>query len=114
MDDLENFNAKSVFIEGKEVARDGEYLLPIKKHSIEKVRGRFAVKDFSKDKLKLALKSNKVNIIDILPGGVLTAKGRAEIELSDDGDFVYNPNEDIVKVAVVEDIKTQVMSGSIA
>lgn len=102
LDDLENFNAKRVFIEGKEVARDGEYLLPIKKHSIEKVRGRFAVKDFSKDKLKLALKSNKVNIIDILPGGVLTAKGQAEIELADDGDFVYNPNEDIVKVAVVE------------
>ncbi|MGI6259783.1 MAG: adenine deaminase [Anaerolineaceae bacterium] len=102
LDDLENFNVKRVFIEGKEVARDGEYLLPIKKHSIEKVRGRFAVKDFSKDKLKLALKSNKVNIIDILPGGVLTAKGQAKIELSYDGDFVYNPNEDIVKVAVVE------------
>jgi len=102
LDNLENFNVKRVFIEGKEIARDGEYLLPIKKHSIEKVRGRIVVKDFSKDKLKLSLKSNKVNIIDILPGGVLTAKGQAEIELSDDGDFVYNPNEDIVKVAVVE------------
>lgn len=102
LDNLENFNVRRVFIEGKEVARDGEYLLPIKKHSIEKVRGRIVVKDFSKDKLKLSLKSNKVNIIEILPGGVLTAKGQAEIELSDDGDFVYNPNEDIVKVAVVE------------
>lgn len=102
LDDLEDFNAKRVFIEGKEVAKDGKYLLPIEKHSIEKVRGRIVVKDFSKDKLKLSLKSNKVNIIDILPGGVLTAKGQAEIELSDDGDFVYNPNEDIVKVAVVE------------
>lgn len=102
LDNLENFNVKRVFIEGKEVARDGEYLLPIKKHSIEKVRGRIVVKDFSKDKLKLSLKSNKVNVIEILPGGVLTAKGQAEIELSDDGDFVYNPNEDIVKVAVVE------------
>ena len=102
LDNLENFNAKRVFIEGKEVARDGKYLLPVKKHSIEKVRGRIAVKDFSKDKLKLSLKSNKVNTIDILPGGVLTAKGQAEVDLSDDGDFVYNPNEDIVKVAVVE------------
>ncbi len=32
----------------------------------------------------------------------MTAKGQAKIELSDDGDFVYDPNEDIVKVAVVE------------
>lgn len=102
LDNLEDFNAKMVFIGGKEVARDGKYLLPVEKHSIEKVRGRIAIKDFSKDKLKLSLKSGKVNTIDIMPGGVLTAKGQAEIELSGDGDFVYNPEEDIVKIAVVE------------
>lgn len=102
LEDLKNFKAKRVFIEGKEVAKDGKYLLPIKRHSIEKVRGRIMIKDFSKAKLKLTLKSNKVNVIDILPGGVATAKGQAEVKLSFDGDFVYNPNEDIVKVAVVE------------
>lgn len=102
LEDLKNFKAKRVFIEGKEVAKDGKYLLPIKRHSIEKVRGRIMIKDFSKAKLKLTLKSNKVNVIDILPGGVATAKGQAEVKLSVDGDFVYNPNEDIVKVAVVE------------
>lgn len=102
LEDLKNFKAKRVFIEGKEVAKDGKYLLPIKRHSIEKVRGRIMIKDFSKAKLKLTLKSNKVNVIDILPGGVATAKGQAEVKLSADGDFVYNPKKDIVKVAVVE------------
>ena len=48
------------------------------------------------------LKSNKVNVIKILPGGVVTAKDTAEIQLDENGEFVRNPEEDIVKVAVVE------------
>ena len=48
------------------------------------------------------LKSNKVNVIGILPGGVVTEKLTAEIELDENGEFVWNPDEDIVKVAVLE------------
>ena len=48
------------------------------------------------------LKSNKVNVIQILPGGVVTAKDIAEIELDANGEFVRNPEVDLVKVAVVE------------
>ena len=47
-------------------------------------------------------KSNKVNVIQILPGGVVTAKDIAEIELDANGEFVRNPEVDLVKVAVVE------------
>lgn len=101
-DNLEDFNVSQVFIQGEEVARDGEYLLPIKKHSIDKVRGRFVVKDFSKDKLKLKLKSNEVNIIDVLPGGVLTSRGTAIVKTDTDGEFIYDEDPLIAKVAVVE------------
>ena len=48
------------------------------------------------------LKSNKVNVIKILPGGVVTAKDTAEIELDANGEFVRNLEVDLVKVAVVE------------
>ncbi len=99
---LEEFRVSRVLIKGQEVAKDGKYLLPMKKHSIDKVRGHFKVKDFSKEKLKLHLTSNKVNTIDVLPGGVLTAKGQAEIKLDDEGNFVYDENQDICKVTVVE------------
>lgn len=101
-DNMEDFNINQVFIEGEEVARNGEYLPNMEKHSIDKVRGRFAVKDFSKDKLKLKLKSNKVNIIDIQPGGVLTSRGSATVKIDDEGDFIYDENQSICKVAVVE------------
>ena len=58
--------------------------------------------EMMKEKFKMHLKSNKVNVIKILPGGVVTAKDTAEIQLDAQGEFVRNPEVDIVKVAVVE------------
>lgn len=102
LDNLIDFNASHVFIKGEEVAKEGAYLPKVKKCDISSVRGRFFVKDFSIDKLKLKLKSNHVNIIDILPDGVLTEKATAKVTLNEEGDFVYQPDQDIVKIAVVE------------
>lgn len=102
LDDLKDFGVSQVFIAGKEVAKDGKYLLPTKKHTIETVKGSMHVRDFSIEKLKLRLRTNKVHLIDILPGGVVTKKSVAEVSLDADGDFQYDAEKDIVKVAVVE------------
>lgn len=102
MDDLKDFNVNRVWIEGKLVAEEGLYLPKIEKYDISSVKGSVVLKDFSKDKFKMNLKSNKVNVIGILPGGVVTEKLTAEIELDENGEFVWNPDEDIVKVAVLE------------
>ena len=99
---LDNFYVKQVFIKGRLVAADGRYLLPVKRVDSGPVQNSFHVKDFSENKLKLNLKGDKVHVIDILPGGVVTGKGTAEIRRDSNGDFVHNPEEDIVKVAVVE------------
>jgi len=99
---LDDFYVKQVFIKGKLVAADGKYLLPVKRVDSGPVQNSFHVKDFSENKLKLNLKGDKVHVIDILPGGVVTGKGTAEIRRDSNGDFVHNPEEDIVKVAVVE------------
>ena len=85
-----------------EVARDGRYLPQVERADISPVRSSVHVKDFSIDKLKLKLKSPKVHVIDILPGGVVTGKGLAQVQLDDQGDFVYDPQVDIVKLAVIE------------
>lgn len=102
LEDLKDFKVTNVLIEGKEVARDGKYLLETKKYDITSVRGSMYVKDFSVEKLKIKLKSNKVNIIDILPGGVVTKKSVAEIKLDENNEFIFEPEKDIVKVAVIE------------
>lgn len=102
MDDLKDFNVNRVWIEGKLVAQEGKYLPEIERYDISSVKGSVVLKDFSKDKFKMNLKSNHVNVIGILPGGVVTEKLTAEIELDANGEFVFNPEADIVKVAVLE------------
>lgn len=102
LDDLKDFHVNRVFIEGALVAEEGNYLPEIKRYDISSVKGSVIVKDFSKEKFKMHLKSNKVNVIKILPGGVVTQKTTAEIKLDDQGEFVRDPEKDLVKVAVVE------------
>jgi len=102
LDDLKNFHVHQVFVKGEEVAREGKYLPEIHRYDIAAVKGLFNVKDFTIDKLRLRSRSKKVHVIDILPGGVVTGKGTAEIALSEEGEFIRSPEQDIVKIAVIE------------
>lgn len=102
IDNLKDFNIENVLIEGREVAVDGEYKLPISLHDISDTRGSFHVKDFSKEKLRLTINSDKAYAINILPGGVVTSKEVVTVTRDENNEFIYNPNEDVVKVAVVE------------
>ena len=90
------------FIEGKKVSEDGKYLSVVEKADMKKVLNSFNVKDFNIDRLKLNLKSKKVNVIEIIPGGVVTKSAVEEVEIDEKGDFLYISNKDIVKIAVVE------------
>lgn len=99
---LEDFNVEKVIIKGELVAENGVYLSEVKKYDISEVRSDFKVKNFSKEKLKMKLKNNKVNVIEIEPGGVLTKKKVMSIEVDDEGEFVRNPEEDLLKITVVE------------
>lgn len=102
LDDLKEFHVDKVWIAGELVAENGTYLPEIHPYDISSVKGSVVVKDFSKEKFKMHLKSNRVNVIEILPGGVVTGKTTAEIELDENGEFIRNPEEDLVKTAVVE------------
>lgn len=101
-DDLKEFHVNRVWIEGRAVAEEGTYLPKICPHEISSVKGSVVVKEFSKEKLKMHLKSDFVHVIEILPGGVVTKKETAQIKLDEKGEFVREAEKDIVKVAVVE------------
>ncbi len=109
--DLKDFEVKSVWLDGRHVAENGEYLQKTERFGIENVRGTVRFKDFSKQKLNLTLKSNKVHTIQICPGGVVTKKSVDSVLLNEKGEFVYNPESDIVKVAVAERHK---LTGNVA
>ena len=102
LDDLKNFRVDKVWIGGELVAENKKYLPEIIPADISSVRGSVKVKNFSVDRLKMNLTSDKVNVIKILPGGVVTKKIIAEVERDESGDFIFNPVQDICKVAVIE------------
>lgn len=102
MDNLKDFKVQRVFIAGQEAASNGTYNLPFNRYDISETKGSFHVKDFSKEKLRLKINSHQANVINILPGGVVTSKEVAEIKRDENGEFIYDPSSDIVKVAVVE------------
>lgn len=101
-EDLKDFRVHRVWINGKLCAQDGAYLPEVHRHDISSVKGSVHLKDFSAARLKMHLKSDLVHVIQIVPGGVVTKDRIARIRRDADGDFVRDPNEDIVKVAVVE------------
>ncbi|MCL2619157.1 MAG: adenine deaminase [Defluviitaleaceae bacterium] len=100
--DLESFKAAKVFICGELTAEHGKYLPPVKRRDASAMRSSFFVKDFSADKLRLKLTSDKVHTIELVPGGVVTKKTVAVVKRDAAGDFVYDPGADIVKMVVVE------------
>lgn len=102
LNNLADFAAVKVFIAGREAAADGKYLPPVIRHDISATKGRFRVRDFSEDRLKLTIRSGKAHVITMIPGGVVTANETAEITRDENGAFVYDPGRDIVKIAVVE------------
>lgn len=102
LDDLKDFHVSRVWIGGELTAEEGRYLPEIEFYDTSSVKGSVVLKDFSAEKFKMHLKSNVINAIGILPGGVVTEKLEEKIELDKNGEFVRNPEVDLVKVAVVE------------
>ena len=48
------------------------------------------------------LKSDRVTVMDLHPGTVLTHRGEAVVKRTADGDLLFDPEADIVKMAVIE------------
>lgn len=101
-DDLRDFPARMVFIEGKKVAEDGKYLLPVEKAPIFSVRGSMHVKPFTVDQLKMHLRSDRVRAIGIVKDGVTTTAEVVTVARDMDGDFVFDPDQSVVKMTVLE------------
>ena len=102
LDELKDFRVRKVWTAGKLTAEDGRYLPAVSHIDASAVKGSVILKDFSAEKLKMHLKSGHVNVIGILPGGVVTQKQTADVQLDSEGNFVRDPSVDLVKVAVVE------------
>jgi adenine deaminase len=99
---LEEFRAQTVFIEGQKIAENGVYLRSYDKAAIFSVRGSMHVKPFTVDQLKMHLTSDKVRAIEIVKDGVMTKDAVVTVKRDEEGDFIFDPEQPVVKIAVFE------------
>ncbi|MHC9531991.1 adenine deaminase [Dellaglioa sp. L3N] len=100
--DLNNMTVSSVYIFGEKIAENGNYLLETKKYLIDSVQSSVHLTNFSQNKLRLALTSNRVHAIEVIPNEAITIDREIDVSRDDAGDFIYNPSIPVAKISVIE------------
>ena len=99
---LEDFAVEETYILGEKLSQGNEYLGEVNYYPIDSVESSMHVKDFTREKLQLHLNSDKVRAIGVVPGEVLTTEEHVTVKRDSNGNFVYNDQEDVTKIVVVE------------
>lgn len=99
---LEDFAVEETYILGEKLSQGNEYLGEVNYYPIDSVEFSMHVKDFTREKLQLHLNSDKVRAIGVVPGEVLTTEEHVTVRRDGDDNFVYNDQEDVTKIVVVE------------
>jgi len=97
VEDLENFNVKQTFINGKLVAENGTSFV---KHIEFEVLNNFNVDKKIVADFKFLSNSNKIRVIEVLDGELVTNEIVCDA-LKVDGNLVSNTTDDILKMTVV-------------
>ncbi|MEM1515504.1 MAG: adenine deaminase [Candidatus Bathyarchaeia archaeon] len=106
VDDLRNFNAKLVLIDGKLVAKDGKYLYTERAEEREVRLGGINIGDLKPESLQIRhprIRHGRasVRVIDLIENQIYTEEEHSELDVID-GIVRSDPNKDILKVCVVE------------
>lgn len=100
--DLDNLVVEQTYINGKLVSDQGKYLLPFTRAEFSSVQSSVHINDFSKEKLSLKLETDKARAIEVIQTEVLTNEAIVEVDRDETGEFVYNSEKPVVKIAVIE------------
>lgn len=103
-DNLNNIKIKTVIKNGNLVASDGEMTIPsselINQIPSSSPFNTINYKDFNTDRLKISIKSEMARVIKLLDNTLLTKLEESKVSIDNDGYFL--PENDLLKVAVVE------------
>lgn len=102
VDNLRDFTVERVYIEGSLTAQDNEFLPEVHRVSTVSVNQSMFVQDFKESKLALQLTGKPVRTIQVLPGQVAAEEKVVNVAHDASGNFVFDPKQDVNKVAVVE------------
>lgn len=100
--DLNHLVVEQTYIDGKLVADQGTYILPFTRANISSVQSSVHIGKFTKEKLRLNLDSGTARAIEVVQTEALTNEAIVKVERDESGEFVYNPEKPVAKIAVIE------------
>lgn len=101
LEDIESFNVERVFKEGKLVAQKGNSLFEVKDRKNSNVLNTVKLQEIDREKLKIKLDSDIVNVMKLLPQSLVTKKVVRKVD-TEEGYFKYHDKLDILKLVVIE------------
>jgi adenine deaminase len=101
VDDLQNFNIQSTYVNGHLVAKEGKSLIQPKTGSAVNI---FTAKPISASDLNITPKSNKIRVIKAMEGQLVTEKLIMSPKISKNN-VVSNVEEDVLKIVVINRYK---------
>jgi adenine deaminase len=99
--DLSGLKVESVFYRGKLVAQGGESLFRVARSRDTSLSDTVNTKPLKKDDLRLAPSGETENVIEVVPGQIITRWRRERLTVAD-GQVLPDIDRDILKLVVVE------------
>lgn len=100
--DLAQLEIEATYIAGELIAENGKYLPSVKRVSTENVQSSVHIDKFQPEQLTLTLTSDKARAIEVIPQEALTKEAIVTIKRDTQHQFVYDPHQDVTKIAVIE------------
>lgn len=100
--DLATIEIEATYIKGEKVAEKGTYLPKIKRIATDTVQSSVHIDRFQKEQLALTLTSDRARAIEVIPQEALTNEAIVSVKRDDQGQFIYDPQQDVTKIAVIE------------
>lgn len=100
--DLTQLEIEATYIAGELIAENGKYLPEVKRISTENVQSSVHIDKFQPEQLTLTLTSDKARAIEVIPQEALTNEAIVSIKRDAQDQFVYDPQQDVTKIAVIE------------
>ncbi|MEH7503975.1 adenine deaminase [Neobacillus drentensis] len=104
-DDLEKINITTVYKDGMAVVENGSLVIESQNHTLvetERLRNSVRYHELTENHFHIPLKTNKANIIEIIPNSLVTRHIIEKVNTSDSGIFQTSIIDDQLKLAVIE------------
>lgn len=101
LNNLEDFSPLMVIKNGKIVAKEDHLTVDIPEKNLSSLRGTVNIRWLEKEDLKIKAKSYKVKVIEVSDGQLVTKSVIGNVKINN-GYAESNPDEDIIKILVIE------------